>query len=97
MRRGQGLRHCLELLQQFLVAPVGISQPFAVQVHQLTEALYFGLEGGILCLSVVSGVLTRRRDVAICDSSEVFGGVFDDVIKEDPDGVSKAVLLCHGG
>ena len=97
LRRGQGFRHGLELLQQLLVAPVGVGQPFAVQVHQLAEPLYLGLEGEVLCPGVASCVLTGRREVTIRVSGGVFIGVFDYVIHEDPDGMPKAVLLRFGG
>ena len=54
----QGIGHGLELVQQFLVAPVGVGQPFLVQVHQFAESFHLGLEGEVLCRSVAGGVLT---------------------------------------
>ena len=64
-RHGQGLRHGLELLHKLLVAPVGVGQSFAVQVHQLAEPFDLGLEGEVLCLDIVSDVLTDFRKVTI--------------------------------
>ena len=45
LRRRQGLRHGLQLLQHFLVTPVGVGQSFPVQVHQLAESFDLRLEG----------------------------------------------------
>ena len=98
LRRRQGSCHGFELPQQLLVAPVSFGQPFAIQVYQLTEALHLGLKGEVLCTGVAPGVLTGYRDVPVGVSNgisrDVFTGVFDDIIHEDPDGVPKAVLLC---
>ena len=86
LRRGQGFRHGLELLQQLLVAPVGVGHPFTVQVHQLAEAQHLGLESEVLCTGVASNVIAG---VFTGDST----GVFTDIIHEDPDCVPSAVLL----
>ena len=61
----QSLGYGFDLLQQLLVAPVGVGQPILVQVHQLAESFDLGLEGEVLCPGVVSGVLTGFREVAI--------------------------------